>query len=177
MNRLNSEGHDESQYLPKGTPPVNAFRAQHGNVKWEGESIKAMSWMPDILFDKEIISKKHLDTSNNFFRIVVQAKRTLGICDLRGGLFDKHETGAAFEADLFLEIWRSIPKSEFNMLLWFVWDDYNRGNVALAIHLRGTIQHGLENAQKIIDNFSKANDNTESTLPEVSLKTTRPASL
>ena len=132
MSKLNAEGHDGSQYLPRGTPPVNAFRAQHGNVRWEGEAIKALTWLPDILFERKIIEECHLHTANSFLRVLIHAKRTLGITDLRGALFDKFPDSMPTENDLFLEICRELPRPEANAIIWLVWDDYNRRNIALA---------------------------------------------
>lgn len=166
MSRLNAEGHDESQYLPRDCPPVNAFRERQGGVIYEGTAIKALSWLPDILFDKQRITKPHLDTSNSFFRILVNAKRTLGICDLRGTLFEKFPNGISSDTDAFLEIIRGISRPESNILIWLVWDDYNRKNVPLALHVMGTIHHALENAQNVIDMIAKKRDNASSTSPE-----------
>lgn len=151
MQSLNSEGHDESQYLPRDTPPVNPYRAQHKGIRWEGKAIKNIIWLPEILFEKEIITKEHLDTASSFFRILVHAKRTLGICDIRGPLFDKAPSGVSNECDMFIEIHKKLPKSQTQAIIWFVWDEYNRGNHVLAYHLIGTIKHGLENAQICID--------------------------
>jgi hypothetical protein len=162
---LNAEGIDESQFLPKefnkktgkyeSIPPVNAFRAKHGNIKWAGESIKDASWLPEILFNADTEEKGYIDTSNSFFRILVHAKRTLGICDLRGSLFENHPYGITTETDMFLEIIRNVVKPEVTVSIWLVWNEYNRGNLPLAQKLIGTIKHGLENIQSCIDNCNK----------------------
>ena len=168
---LNSEGVDESQFLPKEfnqktgkheqIPPVNAYRAQHGNIKWAGESIKDANWLPEIVFDGDNDKEKpYLDTAKSFFKILVQAKRTLGITDLRGPLFDKLPYSANPETDMFVEIHRGLAKPEMTAVIWFVWDDYNRCNVALAHKIIGTIKHGLENVQKILDSRKKDVDNS-----------------
>jgi hypothetical protein len=155
MHRLNSEGHDESQYLPKGIPPINPFRAQHGNLQWEGEAIKDVSWLPEKLYVIEKITKPHLDSASSFQRALIMAERTLGISDIRGALFDKHADGQNSDTDMFLEFVRKLAKPEISTLTWFVFDKYNHGNINLALHLIGTIQHGLENVQKVIQGIKK----------------------
>jgi hypothetical protein len=167
MNRLNSEGHDESQYLPLGTPPVNAFRAQHGTVKWEGTSCKAISWMPDKLYDLKIIDKHHLDTASSFLTAKIHTQKVLGIADIRGILHDKPDALSAPRGDVFFALLKQLCKPELNMLLWVTCDDRNHGNIPLACQLIGTIKHALENAQKIIDNLYGICETTKSPAPEM----------
>jgi hypothetical protein len=167
---LNAEGVDESQFLPKEfnkklgkyekVPPVNAYRAKHGNIKWAGDSIKDASWLPELIFNGDTEEKVYLDTANSFFRILVHAKRTLGICDLRGALFESYPSGISQDTDLFLEILRHVVKPEVTVLIWLVWNDYNHGNIALAKKLIGTIKHGLENVQRVLDDTKKRERNS-----------------
>lgn len=173
-DRLNAEGHDESQYLPNGMPPVNAFREQHGNVQWEGLSIRALTWMPDILFVRRSIEKVHLDTCVSFYGAVVETRKVLKIGDIRGILFDKPDELTTPKVDVFFNIVHGLCKPEANMLLWLVCDEYNRGNISLAHKLIGTIKHGIENAQKIIDNLRERAKQQESPSAELSLKSPRP---
>lgn len=154
LNRLNADGHDESQYLPRGTPPVNAFRERKGGVVLQGTAIKALAWFPDILFNRRIIEKEHLDTCVSFFKALVETQRELGIGDIRGILADRSEDGEQKHRDTFFAVMHALRKPEANMLLWTICDDRNRGNIPLACHLIGTIKHALENTQIIIDNLS-----------------------
>lgn len=155
MNRLNHEGHDASQYLPRGVPPVNAYRATKGDIVREGESIKAISWMPDRLYVADRLSKEEVNTCTMFYSILIATRRVLGICDLRGILTDKtmENPTKSLEVDYFMEIMNGLPRPEGNMLLWVVCDEYNHGNLELACMLLGTIQHAIENTKNIIDNI------------------------
>lgn len=164
---LNAEGHDENQYLPKflnkatgkmeDMPPVNAFRERQGGVKYEGKAIKAVRWMPDILFDRENKREKpYNDTCVSFYGYYVQAGQALGISDIRNILFDRVEEGTQLPpADTFSAIMHGLCKAESHMLLWVICDDRNRGNIPLAKHLIGTIRHAIENTQKIINDLTK----------------------
>jgi hypothetical protein len=162
------EAIDTSQWLPKDIPVINAYRASKGDIKRNSDDkLQSITWLPHILHDMNRITKEHLDTAKSFERILIHAKRTLGICDIRGVLYDKHPAGQSHDTDVFLEIIRVIPKPESNIIVWLVWDDYNRGNSILALKVIGTIQHGLENAQKVLDNIAEKRNNALSTLPEV----------
>jgi hypothetical protein len=166
---LNSEGHDESQYLPDGVEVVSYYRKQHGQVIHEGLLHKTLEWLPDILFEEKKISKEQLDTAVSFFRILINAKRALGTCDLRGTLFDKYPYGISNDIDPFLHIKRSIGKWDFNALIWIVWDEYNRGNVNLARQKVDHVTRILNHAKIAIDDLTKKRNNTQSTQPVVSL--------
>lgn len=175
--QLNSEGHDESQYLPKkwlnprtgkeeDYPVVNPWRAGKGDIKRnEDDKLESMTWLPDVLFERKHIQQQHLNTAKSFFRILVQAKKALGICDLRGQLFDRYPAGISDDIDMFIQINRRLVKPESNILIWLVWDDYNRGNVALAMRVIGTILHALENAQEVIDYYAQLSNNKSSASP------------
>lgn len=155
MNRLNHEGHDESQYLKKGTPPVNPFRMQHGKVKWEGEAIKALTWLPDVLQDIGYLEKEHHDTCRSFERILIQAKRTLSICELKGALFDKAPEEIRNDVDMYLLIKNTLICSEMQIMIWLVEEENSISNIEAAASLNGKIKHAIENTQKTIDNVSK----------------------
>jgi hypothetical protein len=167
---LNAEGHDESQYLPKGLPAVNAYRAQHGKVIWEGDSIKSLEWLPDAFFGGNEKEEGYLRTCNAFFCYLVQFKRTCGTCDIRGRLFDELATGISFELDMFKQIRDRLPKNELATLVWFVWNDYNRGNMNLASYLLGTIKHALEHTKNIIDDCKKIVETASQTSPQLRLE-------
>lgn len=176
MNRLNADGHDESQYLPKvfdpvtgkmiPTPPVNAFRAQHGNVVYEGDLIRQLEWLPDILYAHAVIDKCHLDTALSFYTAYIETMKALKIGDIKGILNDKTDELSTPKGDIFFAVMHGLCKPEANMMLWLVCDDRNRKNTLLARHLIGTIKHALENSQIIIDNLKKKNNNTLSPEPE-----------
>lgn len=157
MNRLNSDGHDESQYLPKGTPPVNPFRAQHEGIKWEGESIRAKTWLPDILEEQldenahPLLSGDQVHTCKSFLRSVVGTRNALGITDLR--IYVGQPNSEAESKDIFFSIMRGLVAYQANLCLWVVCDEYNRGNISLARKLIGSIQQSLDNAQKLIDSL------------------------
>ncbi len=111
--RLNAEGHDESQYLPCDVPIVNAFRERKGGVKYEGTAIKAMQWMPDILFDRENEKEKaYNDTCVSVYGYYVMAAQTLGISDVRNILFDWIEDAVQLPpVDTFRAIMTGLVKS------------------------------------------------------------------
>jgi hypothetical protein len=161
MNRLNSEGHDESQYLPKGIPPVNAFRAQHNGIKWEGQAIRSLTWLPDILNatldenGKELLNRDHIATCTRFYSAVVSTRKTLGISDIRGYIADSKGEKNDNPSDIFFSVVNGLLPYQSNLCLWVVCDEYNRGNFKLAQKMIQSIQQSLDNAQKIIDEISK----------------------
>ena len=166
---LNAEGHDESQYLPEGVEVVNPFRKQHTSISVEGELHKAIEWLPDILFEKHCITKRQLDTAFTFLRILVNAKKALGTCDLRGVMFDKYPYGISSDVDPFLEIKRKIGKYDFNALIWLVWNDYNRGNISLALQKLSHLKRILDHTQYSLDEINRLKHNATSTPQHVSL--------
>ncbi len=176
--RLNAEGHDESQYLPKkwinpktgkeeDYPVVNVWRMGKGDIIInEDDKYEVPTWLPRRLFRNGSFTKELFDTSNSFFRILVHAKRTLGITDLRNILFEKPPaSGQNIQVDMFIELKRALALPEMNAIIWLVWDDYNRGNTGIAYQIIGTIKHGLENCQMVIDKFKEKSDNESSTAP------------
>lgn len=167
--RLNAEGHDESQYLPRGIPPVNPFRAQHKGVRWEGTSIKAMNWLPDLMLDREFLTKDHQTTCLSFYSAVISTRKLLGITDLRGYLADS-QMGDALPKDIFFAICNGLKKWKSNLCLWVVCNEYNMGNIELAYKIRGNIQESLEDAQKIIDNLRELARVISVPVPEVCQK-------
>lgn len=185
-DRLNAEGHDESQYLPKEynaktgkmerVPPINAFRAAKGDItRNEDDKLESVHWLPRIMHRQRQITKEHYDTARSFERHLIHARRTLGICDIKGKLFDIMPANGIDEStDLFLTILRSVARPEVVRLVWFVDMNFPCSSAALPDDMLGVIQHGLENVQKIIDLNNETRNNTESTLPELSLKSPRP---
>lgn len=170
---------DKTQFLPDKelnvktgemvpVPRVNAFRAKQGNVRYEGQAIKALTWMPDIMLDREWINGDHMHTCGIFYRAVVATRKALGIGDLRAYLAESRPDGAGAACDVFFAVLSQLPKAQSNMCLWVVCDEYNRGNFMLAYNLRGTIQAALENAQIIIDREKEKAENTPVLTPELS---------
>lgn len=155
MRRLNAEGHDETQYLPRGTPPVNPFRERQGGVKWEGTGVKALTWMPDIMNDtldeegRELLTRDQLHTCESFFRAVVATGNELKIDRLKIYMGDSVEDEKKAK-DIFYAIMTRLLPYQSNLMLWVVCDDRNRGNIALAKHLKSSIQNAVDCAQKVI---------------------------
>lgn len=183
MNRLNSEGHDESQYLPKGMPPVNPFRAQHRGIKWEGQAVKALTWLPDILnamlndSGNELLTRDHIATCTRFYSAVVSTRKTLGISDIRGYIAEPTGKNDSRETDIFFSVVNGLLKYQSNLCLWVVCDEYNRGNIKLASHLIGSIQQSLDNAQKIIDSLKNVTTIQIVPVPELRPNQTRTETL
>ena len=157
MNRLNADGHDKSQYLPRGTPPVNPFRAQHKGIEWDGESIKVKTWMPDILlktldeFGKEMLTRDQVHTCESMFRAITATRNSLGINDLRA--FIGESKGDGEPKDIFFAVIHGLLPYQANLCLWVVCDEYNRGNLPLAKKLITNIQQSIDLAQILIDNL------------------------
>lgn len=161
---LNADGHDESQWLPRkwtnpktgkeeDYPVINAHRVSKGDIRYDGVAIKARQWLPDILFDRsDERQKPYNDTCVSFFGYYVSAMQALGISDIRNILFDVVEQAERLPpVDTYSAILRGIPKPESNALLWVVLDERNRGNIALAHKMLGTIRHAIDNTAKVID--------------------------
>lgn len=166
--RLNAEGHDESEYLPPGTPSVNAYRAAHGKLEWVEKTLHAKTWMPDKLFELRKIEQEHLDTALCCFLCLMQTLQTLGLGEVKGILVDAPLIITQREAiDTFHALMRELPKPESNMMLWVIRDDRNRGNTRLACHLIGTIKHALENARNIIDKLQEGRRMRDKSSPQL----------
>lgn len=166
--KLNSEGHDESQYLPKkwynprtgreeDYPIVNPFREKHGGVVTEGKSIKALTWLPDKLHlqldtdGNQLINGDQLNTCRSFYRAVVSTRNELRIDNVRNLVGQSPTPGEP--TDIFFAVVRGLLPYQANMCLWVVCDEYNRGNLELAQKLIVSIQNSLDLAQKIIDSL------------------------
>lgn len=164
MQRLDADGLDPSQFLPRGVPPVNAYRAAKGDLlaivdeEEHFEGVKSITWMPDRLYHAGKIAKEQVDTCQSFYIAVIATRKTLGICDLRGVLIDKllQTVVNIKDVDIFLSVMRQLKKPEANMMLWLVDHDYNRNNMELACHLIGTIKHAIDNTQNILDRITEA---------------------
>lgn len=164
MNRLNADGHDESQYLPKKWfnpktqkeepyPFINAYRKNKGDIFLnKDDQMQTLSWLPDALELKGFIEKEHHDTCKSFERILIQAKRTLGICDIRGVLFEKLPEEIRNELDMFIVLKKELLKSYMVTMIWLVEAEVTNANISVVGGLVGKVHHAIENTQRIIDN-------------------------
>lgn len=152
--RLNADGHDESQYLPRDTPAVNAYRAAQGGISWDGQSIKHLTWMPDKLHyklteeGKPYLDRDRLQTCEGLYRAVTGTRSALGISDLRIYVGEKSEGGEP--KDIFFAVLRKLLPYQSNLCLWTVCDEYNRGNLPLAMQLISSIHNALDMAADVI---------------------------
>lgn len=188
MNGLNANGEDESQWFkpfinPKTgkremPPIVNAFRAAKGDVILNDDGThESPHWLPRIMFTKGRLSKEHYDMAFCFECVWFQAKKTLGVLELKGKLYDKMPEGEiTIEVDSFLEIKRTISANEFREIIWFVSKYFPASDAALPLDRLGVILHGLENSKIIIDICKKKRENAKYTSPEVSLNSPLPSS-
>lgn len=158
MDKLEADGSNRKYYLPKGMPLVNPFRMQHGKVKWEGEAIKALTWMPDILHEtldeagKELLNRDYVHICETVFRVVMSTRNFLGISDLRSFIGGDGMALATLPAqDPFAALLTRLMPYQSNLVLWVVCDEYNRGNVPLAKKLIASICNCLDLAKKVID--------------------------
>lgn len=171
MSRLNSDGHDESQYLPKGTPPVNPFRAQHCGIKWSGKAIRAIDWLPDALYERGLMEKAHLDTTCCFYRALISTRKTLGISDILGSISERFPiAGNQTIIDIFFPVMTELSKPQSTLLLWLVEEKNSEGNIMAAFRLAQNILATLEQTQNIIDRLSGIDKMHPIHLSEVSLK-------
>lgn len=161
-DRLNAEGHDESQYLPKNVPIVNAFRERRGGVRYEGTAIKAVEWLPDILFDREDEREKpYNDTCVSVYGYHINTLHSLGMRATNNILFDPVFAVTQLPAvDTYAAIIHGLAKPESIVLLWTVCTERNHGNIGLARSFIGTIRHAIENAQSIIDALTEKRKRT-----------------
>lgn len=170
--KLNADGHDESEYLPKKWfnpktqkeepyPIVNSFRAKKGDVVMldeDGGVHKALKWLPDILHRtldenaKELLTGDHVHICESIFRIACSAKVALGIADLRNySLPVDTSESITVEVDKLFALLKGLLPYQSNLCLWVVFDEYNRGNVVLAKKIISSICSSLDNAKKILD--------------------------
>lgn len=185
MNRLNANGEDESQWIQpvlnrvtgkmEMPPIVNPWREAKGDiVRNEDDKLESIHWLPRILQRQGNITKEHFDASRSFERILVHARRTLGICNITGKIFDAIPSGGVDDTtDMFLEILRKVARSEVMRIVWLVDMNFPCSKAAIPIGMLGIIQHGLENIQNVIDMHNEKRNNAASTLPEVSQNLSR----
>lgn len=165
-SKLNADGSDPQYYLPRGVPPVNPWRMQHGQVRWEGEAIKALTWMPDMLNNtldvngNPCLTPDYIHTCESIFRIVTSARVALGLSDLRSFISaNKTDAQSSRKTDPFFALLTGLLPYQSNLCLWVVCDEYNHGNIELAKRLIWSIRNSLDNAQKIIDNCRSLEEN------------------
>lgn len=172
MNRLNADGHDESQYLPKkwinpksgkeeDYPVVNECRAKKGDIvqlETDGGLNKALTWLPDKLNHmrddngKELLNRDYLHICESIYKIVMSARHSLGISDLRSFIGGEAIIQVGIlPSDPFFAILSKLMPYQSNMVLWVVCDEYNRGNIALARKCISSILGSLDMAKKVID--------------------------
>lgn len=181
MMRLNADGIDESQWLPEKVynekteqwdkvPIVNAFREMKGDIVQldeDGGVHKVINWLPDALKSNGYIEKEHHDTCKTFERILIQAKRTLSICQLKGPLFEKPPEEIKNDADMYILIKNKLIRREMIIMIWLVEETKTDGNMRAANDLIGKIHHAIENSQRIIDSVKKNDNIRKSASPEV----------
>jgi hypothetical protein len=168
-DKLNADGHDESQYLPRKWfnprtgkeepyPVVNPFRQAKGDIsRNDDDKLEAMTWLPDILLKRGKISGDHHSTCLSAFRAALSTRNALGVENLRAYLSEVmgEEIPSGEESDIFFNLATKLSKLHFHTCMWVVFEEMNRGNVALACSIIGTIQESIERAQDIIDSCKK----------------------
>ena len=174
--KMNAQGHDESQYLPRGVPPVNPFRAKHGKIEWVNQTLHAKTWMPDILTTtlnengKPLFETEHLETCIRLFKALVATNQALKISDLHMQLASEEIQGMPRNPkDIYFAIMRELLPHQSNLCWWVICDDRNHGNVELATHLISSIQNSLVLAEKVIDSLREVCIIPIPASPEVSL--------
>lgn len=194
--RLNSEGHDESQYLPKTWynpktqmdepyPVVNAFRAAKGDIvhlQEDGEVARALVWLPHALHLKldhcgqRIISSDHLHTCETLNRVLRIVKVALGLSDLRAYTDGQAgEMAPSAERDIFVELIKGLPVFQGRVGFWFAEADFTPQNSRAALQWLGAIYAALDSAQNIIDATRESDNMSIVASPEVCPELTEPA--
>lgn len=168
-NRLNSEGHDESQYIQavlnpisgkmEKPPIVNAFRAAKGDIFINpDDKNECPSWMPRILnlklneSGKAYLDDDALHTCKRVERAALSAMAALGVSSLRCFLSgDGRDISSLAEYDPFKALLTGLLPKYSTALLWVVCDERNRGNIPLALKIIGTITQAIALAKNILD--------------------------
>lgn len=141
---------DQTQYLPKHEPRVNAFRSQHYGLHWDGNVIKNFTWLPDLLLAREYITQDHLSTCMSVNRALQAMKNALGISK---SAYSAKSDGDGEAKNIFTAIITQMNKRNSNLCLWVSHNDYNKMNYEHAIDNIGYIKSSLELAQKVIDDL------------------------
>jgi len=173
MNKLNAEGHDESQYLPtkwynpkteKEEPyqVVNAFRAAKGDVIINEtgyyESLTAFfpNQLSKILDEKgqNLLSRDDVHTCKRIERAVLSAWAVLKFGHLKNfTIGDDIDTSKLPKHDPFVALLTGLLPYQSNICLWVIFDDRNRGNIPLATKLISSIRNSIDLAKNILDNL------------------------
>lgn len=161
-----TDGIDKSQWLPQyfnpfskrmeRVPPVNAFRQQHGIVQWEGQAIKALTWLPDILNHNKNLDDDELHICKRVERAALSAMAALGLSNLRVFIAGDMNTGSLPEHDPFKEILQGMQPKYSTALLWVICDERNGGNVQLAIKILSTIRTAIGHAKNILEKLDNS---------------------
>ena len=152
--QLNAEGHDESQYLPKDEPIMNIFRIQHSAVKKEGESIKILSWLPDILFEKNVIDKRELNTAENIYKCWVATNQALGVSHRGMRIASIEIEGIPREPkDIYFALLSNLLPYQSKLCVWLVKEEPRESIVKHAVAIKSNIINALLQAKNIIDNY------------------------
>ena len=170
---ISEEGIDKSQWLPKvynrvsglmeRIPPVNPFRARQGAVVWQGEAIKALVWMPDILNairnndgDPIYLTDDELHTCKRVERTALSAMAALGLSNIRTFMAGDMNPDKLPQNDPFKELLQGMPRPYSHALLWVICDDRNGGNLPLALKIITSIRTAVEHAKNILERLEKS---------------------
>lgn len=171
MNRLNADGHDESQYLPRKWfnpktgkdepfPIVNATREAKGDIQRNADDkLECATWMPIILNrkitqdGKPWLDDDMLHTCKRAERAILSGLSALGIPTIRNFMSGDMSTVKLTPKDPFLMLLTGMLPVYSTALLWVICDERNRGNIPLALKIFPTIAQAIEHAKKILDDL------------------------
>lgn len=179
-SKLNADGHDESQWIKKEFNPktgkmempplINAFRAAKGDIfRNSDDKLESPEGLPRIMFINGRISEDDFNTAKRVESIWIHAQRTLGISSIKGVIASDVAPANSIDpnTDRFLEMWRHIPRNEFEQMLWFVSFRIKAMSAALPLDRLEIIQSGLQKAQKMIDIWDGNSNNALTGSPEL----------
>lgn len=187
MNRLNADGHDESQYLGKildprsgkmiPIPPINAFRAAKGDIiRNTDDKLESITWMPrrlNITLDDrghKLIDDDQLHTCKSVERAALSAMAALGLSSIRVFMAGDMNLAGLSQIDPFKAILTLMKPCYSTALLWVICDERNGGNTQLAIKMLGSIHTGISFAKEILDSLQDSGKVSIVALPELRLE-------
>lgn len=181
--KLNADGIDESEWLPRNAPPINAYRYAKGDLRHDEETGCLKSFTPiDDLHDRGILEDTHKYAANEIASLFVVAYRFLGFRVMQE-IVHELQTGKdslnGGPADKLKQVMQALTLPQRNIAIRICYDmmreheqrtDYTKANYAWVGLIKGSVQTTFEAAAKRLDELYESDNMQIVTKPEVSLK-------
>lgn len=162
---LNADGIDESEWLGRGHPAINAFRNAKNDVRHSGTQITAESPQD------RMVKMQVIDDGQKGLLLSVQALHMIAFGHVNGRISShttpKHDLGPL---DIYVRLMRQMRPQQGAMVRRLSVEPIQENDYKWIWNLRHNIQESIEAAIIILESIYETSNNENITKPEVSPK-------